>query len=1324
MMVTLGRRQPCPGRLGRLFARQSTEDTIEICPRVRDLWGQRHSRIPFGSRRNRGWRMLITEMVVSVSRRHLSGWVLWTLLCLSKQGRLCHRSYPGDIAEDSPRLGGPLETSISVGLGRAGLCVSYGQSVVVTGCVYTFRMSVGCLSSNPASVFTFARVGVYARRWFVTWAVAAMSLATTGAAASQPEGSIHREYIIETWETEQGLPENSATSMVQTPDGYLWFGTFNGLVRFDGVRFEVFNPSNTPGLPGAGIVNLYLDRSGRLWVSTLDGLAVREGASWRTIGAAIGQSGYVVRSFAERTDGVMLLTTFDGRLLEWSGEEFRTLPAPTGELVQSVCAVDKEGRWWVTHEGYFGVWDGSEWIELGERPAKNAFLGCASARDGGIWLVVNQELRKYSDGVLESVTRIPERVDGIWSVYEDSRGGVWICTHDQGVCRIARDGVFDRWDSSSGLAYDSVRFVFEDRERNIWVGTTGGGLSCFRSRRAQSYGVEHGISERVVNSVWAELDGGLLVGTYGGGLFRLRGESAEPVVLEGIDYGALYIQSVLEDRAGRTWVGTYGLGLIILEGDSVRRIGAHETGGDNIIAMFEDSRGRMWVSGEQGVAVFEMGTPRALNMSNGVALGGVCSFAEDGRGRILATNQRGVFRLEDERFVELSDPLGGSLDGVLCLRSTDNESIWMGTSRKGLLRWRAGRIDRVDADDGFLSVSVQGILEDASGYWWLASERGVVRVSRSQLEAAADGFAPRIEYQLLGREDGLVGASCSSGRQPVCVADSAGQFWFAMDRGVVRLDPDGFVVNGVLPTVEIAAFSYYSASSSHRELGAAYAESRTELTGPFEGVIAVPAGSQTLEFRYTAPSFVSPSEVRFEVILEGFDRWWHDAGTERSMVYHGLKPGRYTFRVRASNDDGFWNETGDSVAVDLAPYIWQTVWFQTAGVFSFAGISAGLAWWLAHAKAALRRRAEADFRTLVEAAPNAMILIDHTGSIVLLNAKAEVEFMWNRAELIGKPIEVLLPDPLFVSHSVLTECLAMHGSPRSSLLEREFIGCRSDGSRFPLEIVPTPIRTMRGTSVLVSIVNVSERKQRDLELARQRSELAHLSRVSVLGELSGAIAHELNQPLTAILSNAQAAQHLMVREPLDAAEVREILADIVEQDKRAGEVIHRLRTLLTKGETTKQLLDMNEVVREVMPLVRSDLIEHAVEIRTELASLPLIRGDRVQLQQVLINLLINGCDAMEDEKFGQRHLILRTGTLDQGVWLSVSDSGPGIAPAMVGREFEPFVTTKRHGMGLGLAVCRTIVESHGGQISAENRPEGGATLKFSIPIAVEGLPVG
>jgi two-component system sensor kinase FixL len=252
--------------------------------------------------------------------------------------------------------------------------------------------------------------------------------------------------------------------------------------------------------------------------------------------------------------------------------------------------------------------------------------------------------------------------------------------------------------------------------------------------------------------------------------------------------------------------------------------------------------------------------------------------------------------------------------------------------------------------------------------------------------------------------------------------------------------------------------------------------------------------------------------------------------------------------------------------------------------------------------------------------------------------------------------------------------------------------------------------------------NSLARKQSELEAQGLRNDLAHAGRVATIGELTASLAHELNQPLTAILSNAQAGQRVLETAPVDLEEVGEILKDIVEDDKRAGEVIRRLRSLLRKGDPEMRALDLNEALDEVARLVSGDAVVRGVSIRLELADgLPPVLGDRVQLQQVALNLVINGMDAMRESDTRDRVLVLQTARAGaKTVRVEVRDSGTGISEGDMGKIFKTFYTTKPDGMGMGLAITRSIVDVHGGRLEAHNNPDGGATFSFTLPIGHDG----
>jgi two-component system sensor kinase FixL len=365
------------------------------------------------------------------------------------------------------------------------------------------------------------------------------------------------------------------------------------------------------------------------------------------------------------------------------------------------------------------------------------------------------------------------------------------------------------------------------------------------------------------------------------------------------------------------------------------------------------------------------------------------------------------------------------------------------------------------------------------------------------------------------------------------------------------------------------------------------------------------------------------------------------------------------------------------------------------------------------AEAALRA-SEARFASAFRSSPAAMVITRQSdGQIIDVNGRWQTLFGFARAEAIGHTASQL---GIFIDTQDAMK-LGEHIRGQSRIRDLE-MSLRTRSGTLLQAIVTSDDIVMSAVPCYISIVrDVTEQRSVEREAQEQRRQMTHLTRVASLGQLSGALAHELNQPLTAILSNAQAAQRYLAHESIDLDGLREILGDIVSDDKRAAEVIRRLRALLKRGETQFLPIDINEVVQETLALAHSDIVLRRIAVKTDFAPrLPVVRGDRVQLQQVLLNLIANASDAMNSNDSAERELNVTT-TLDGAgdVQVSVRDRGHGIADDQRDRLFEPFYTTKTDGLGIGLSISRSIITSHAGKLWAENDLGGGAIFHFSIP---------
>lgn len=368
-----------------------------------------------------------------------------------------------------------------------------------------------------------------------------------------------------------------------------------------------------------------------------------------------------------------------------------------------------------------------------------------------------------------------------------------------------------------------------------------------------------------------------------------------------------------------------------------------------------------------------------------------------------------------------------------------------------------------------------------------------------------------------------------------------------------------------------------------------------------------------------------------------------------------------------------------------------------------------------------RKEAQELFQLATDASPSGILLVNDQGRILLVNAHVEELFGYGREELIGKPVEILAPERFAAEHVALRAEFLATPKVRPADVVGEVSARRKDGTEFPVEVGLNPIQTPHGTLVLATVVDISARKLAEQEARRQHDQINLLTRVSLLGEMTALLAHELNQPLSAIVSNASAGMRFIDKGKVDPTTLREILVDVAADGRRAYDVIRNVRNTIKKGGMIRQQFSLNETVTKVIHMIRPDAAACSCEVQAFLAKeLPLVEGDPVQIEQVLINLVGNALDAMRDTPVRDRKVeILTRGNGDETVSVSVRDYGTGISDEVRERLFEQFFTTKEEGLGMGLAIVRSTIEAHGGKIDAENIDGGGARFYFTLPTSEE-----
>ncbi len=756
-----------------------------------------------------------------------------------------------------------------------------------------------------------------------------VSLAAGGrpAAALDPAKAFHH-YRLDVWQPEDGLPWNSVTVVLQTSDGYLWLGSYEGLARFDGVRFTVFDTTNTPELRDNVVYGLAETPDGSLWIGTDGGGVTRLAAgTFTSYTTREGLADDRVTDIVTGRDGGLWIATRGGltRLREGRLISFGQPQGLAEELVWTL-AEDRDGVLWIgTDEGLVRFADGRfSSVALGEECRPDCGVSAiAEDGDGHLWIgIFGGGLWRFADGAPVSFRDLGH--DPL-VIRPDRAGSLWIATNGGGLMRL-RGGELAAYGTGAGLVSDTVWSLAEDREGSLWLGTEGGGLHRLRDTRIVSYTTRDGLPHDRAWVVSEDRQGRLWLGTDGGGLARWE----EGKIRTYTTRDGLTSDVVTALHAGRDalWIGTLH-GLSRWRDGEISPAFTTEIGSDAVIAaVHEGPRGALWIGTHRGLLRLDDGAVTAYGVAEGLPAPGVTALAEDSRGRLWVGTDGGLVIWRDR---DLTVPAGAeSLAGAFVRAIyVDADTVWVGTRGDGLVRLREGGSVTYTARSGLHSEVIYQILEDGSGNLWMSCNRGIFRVSKAELEEVARGARSTVRSTAYGAADGMTSLECLGGYQPAGGKTRDGRLWFPTTRGVATVDPASLAVNELPPPVHI-----------EQVLADGVA---VEARSPDPGAtVTLPPGRGELEFHYTALSLVDPPSVRFRYRLGGYDDGWVDAAGRRSAYYTNLGPGSYRFQVIASNNDGVWNEVGAERRLTLRPAFHQTWLFYAACVLAVALAGRGL----------------------------------------------------------------------------------------------------------------------------------------------------------------------------------------------------------------------------------------------------------------------------------------------------------------------------------------------------------------------------------------------
>ncbi len=1205
-----------------------------------------------------------------------------------------------------------------------------------------------------------------------------MALAGVGRVAALDPTARPSNYIATHWDTETGLPHNAVKQIFQTRDGYLWLGTLQGLARFDGIKFTIFSPHNTPGILNGQITSLAETPDGSLWIATSYGLTRYQNGKFRTYTHADG-----VKSTSGTYNALCVMP--DGSL--WIGGQNGVTRWVDGRFVQDI--------------------DTSGLNTLGMRQI-------VVDRTGTVWMSCGPEVFRYRDGKFSPYNQA-KGLSGtqVQMIAEDPRGRI-VAVTQAGLFVFDRDH-FIPFEHNAELSSTRAGAALTDRSGNFWIGSLGG-LDRFVNGKVVPYLDRYGNNPGVVDAIFEDRENCLWIGTSNG-FYRLTDRRGYTMTEADHIMGAQGT-AVLQAQDQAIWIASWGGGIERLANGTNQHFGpGAPLSRESATCLYQAPDHSMWF-GNRGSSVDHLlpdGSVKTYVYQSGVATSRPATaiyVGEDGEtlvgiskrgllhlknealsllpeaaalapetiwtinklrdGRLVIGTTKGLFqRTADRKWVPVDIKGVPSPVVVRGLQETANGTIWLASDGRGLVRWQNGVGHAYDSRRGMIDDTLFSVLDDQLGALWVSSARGIGRIRQTDFDDLDRGTIGTLNVMSFGRADGLLSGSTSGTGSPSAARLTDGRILTATDHGVAVIEPRAIQANSRPPTVVIE-----SAIADDRPLSV-------------EDKVTIPAGTNRLELRYTALSLVAPQRLRFRYQLRGSDPTWVEAGEQRSASYTHLAPGHYTFRVLACNNDGIWNDTGATLAVEMQPHFYQTFAFRLAAITAIIGILAlivGLRVRQLKLKqlALARTNAELDQRVrerTAELSRSNAELEQRESLFRLIFEHAPVGISWHRTDLgrqhhfnsafrtiLGLPSPSLADDtyiaslvhPEDVPRKADLDAQIQSGKIDSYTIEQRFV--RRDGSQVHGLFATAVVRGDDGRIIQVIgiLEDISARKTAEQELAKTYKRLMEVSRLTGMAEVATGVLHNVGNVLNSVnVSVSILGDSLRQSRVGGLAKLCTLLQEhagnlgaFLNEDPRGERVlpyltsmsehlrsdhermVSEVESLRANVEHIKEIVARQQnlaqqggllerispaaILEDALEMNAMTMMRHGIEVVREIQPTPPIVAERHKVLQILINLVQNAKEALKNGRSAGRRLTLRVMPREGFVRFELIDNGIGIVPENLTRIFEHGFTTRSEGHGFGLHSSAIAAKQMNGTLTAHSEGLGtGATFVLELPIS-------